>query len=225
MPTTATLRLARRQIADSRRRTLAFGALFAGVAYIQPVAYRHTYPTIAERQQFARSFADDKAIRLFYGVPHDLLSVGGYTSWRVGAVLAVIAAVWAMLAAAGALRGEEDARRSETELARVGSGSITTPAGYLGFVFLVFVLVLSLFACSQVAAARGEELEGRLETVLAGALSRARWLGARLIVATAGASVPSRARAGDGGDRRGDGGSRGAAADAARPAGRELSDR
>jgi len=402
MPATATLRLARRQIVDSRRRTLAFGALFAGVAYIQPVAYRRTYPTIAERQQFARSFADDKAIRLFYGVPHDLLSVGGYTSWRVGAVLAVIAAVWAMLAAAGALRGEEDARRAETvlalpisrasalaaalgsiagqaaaliallfgglvaaglpaapsaylaltvgsmipvfvgvgavasqlagtrrravelsagclalafamrvaadtvggvgwlrwlsplgwveqlrafahpapavlvlpaaaagllltaairlerrrdlgtgilggsdshlprlfglrspvgfalrgelpaltawlvgvgsfaviigtisesvsaagispalrrELARVGSGSITTPAGYLGFVFLVFVLVLSLFACSQVAAARGEELEGRLETVLAGALSRARWLGARLIVATAGAVI------------------------------------
>jgi ABC-2 type transport system permease protein len=401
VPTAASFRLARRQLADGRRRTLAFGALFAGVAYIQPVAYRHTYPTTAQRAGFARSFADDKAIRLFYGVPHDLLSVGGYTSWRVGAVLAVIAAVWGILTAV-ALRGEEDAGRAETilalpvsrarllaasleaiavqavalvgllfgglvaaglpvgssaflaiavgsvipvfvgvgavasqlastrrravelsagcltlafaarvvadtvgglswlrwlsplgwveqlrafahpvpavlvlpaaaaglllaaavrlarqrdlgtgmlgtsdsrsprrwglrsqvgfavrselpaltawlagigsfaliigiisksvtaagispalrrELARVGSGSITTPAGYLGFVFLIFVLVLSLFACAQIAAIRGEELEGRLETMLSGALSRGRWLTARLTVAAAAAAM------------------------------------
>jgi ABC-2 type transport system permease protein len=397
-------RLAWRQVADSRPRTLAFGALFAGVAYLQPVAYRHTYPTIADRKQFAHSFADDKAIRLFYGVPHDLLTVGGYTAWRVGAVLAVIAGVWALLAAAGALRGEEDALRSETvlalpvsrnsllgaalaaiavqataliavllvgliaaglpaassaflavtvgsaavvfagvgavasqlvasrrravelsagalalafalrvvadtvsgagwlrwlsplgwveqmrgfahpapivlvlpiaagglliaaamriarardlgtgtlsftgsrpsrltglgspgafalrselpalgawaagigsfaliigmisksvsaagispalrrELARVGSGSVTTPAGYLGFVFLIFILVLSLFACSQIGAARGEEVEGRLETLLAAALGRARWLTARLMVAVTAAAFLS----------------------------------
>ncbi len=404
MPARPAARLARRQIADSRRRTLAFGGLFAVVAYIQPVAYRHTYPTIAEREGFARSFAGDKAIRLFYGVPHDLLSVGGYTAWRVGATLAVIAAVWATLAAAGALRGEEDARRAETvlalpvsrasllaaalgaitvqaaalialvfaglvaaalpagpsaflalavgsvipvfvgvgalasqlmdtrrramelsagaialafavrvvadtvtgaarlrwlsplgwveqlrafaqpapwvlvlpvatgavliaaamrierhrdqgtgllstsdsrpprlaglhsltgftvrselpaltawmagvapfalvlgvisesvngagispalrrELARVGSGSVTTPAGYLGFVFLIFVLVLSLFACSQIGAARTEELDGRLETMLAAPLSRARWLTDRLTVATVFAALLS----------------------------------
>ena len=397
-------RLARRQVAGGRRRTLAFGALFAGVAYLQPVAYRHTYPTVADREQFAHSFADDKAIRLFYGVPHDLLTVGGYTAWRVGAVLAVIAGVWALLAAAGALRGEEDALRAETvlalpvsrnnllgaalaaiavqataliallltglvaaglppassaflalsvgsampvfvgvgalasqlagsrrravewsagvlalafalrvvadtvsgtgwlrwlsplgwveqmrafahpatvvlvlpiaaggllivaamriartrdlgtgalsssasrssrptglrspegfalrselpalvawaagigplaliigmisksvsaagisptlrrELARVGSGAVVTPAGYLGFVFLIFVLVLSLFACSQIGAARSEEVEGRLETLLAAALGRGRWLTSRLIVAAAAAAFLS----------------------------------
>ncbi|MGZ4177391.1 MAG: polyketide antibiotic transporter [Solirubrobacteraceae bacterium] len=392
------LLLVRRQLADHRRRTLAFGALFAGVAYIQPAAYRHAYPTLASRESFARTFGGDKAIRLFYGVPHDLLTIGGYTAWRVGAVLAVVAGIWGLVAAAGALRGEEDALRAETvlalpvdrtgtlgaaltalavqaavilfvlwgallaaglpapqsaflaiavgstipvfigigalasqlvatrrravelaagclalafatrvladtaggvgwlrwlspmgwveemrpfahpapavlalpaaagaaliaaslsiarrrdvgtavwqshdarlprrwglgspegfalrseavpllwwligigtfaaligmisksvsaggippalrrELARVGGGTVTTPAGYLGFTFLIFVLVLGLFACSQVSAARTEELEGRLETMLAAALGRARWLAGRLLVAAA----------------------------------------
>lgn len=393
----AMLRLWRHEIAAHRRRTSAFAALFAGVAYLQPVAYRHAYPSLAARESFARSFGGDKAIRLFYGVPHDLLSVGGYTAWRVGAVLAVVCAIWGIVAAAGALRGQEDDLRAETilalpvdrasllgaamcgvgaqasvlmlvlwaslvagrlpagpsafltitvgsvglvfvgvgalasqvtgtrrrtvelsaavlglafavrvladtaagvawlrwlsplgwadearafahpapavlalpvltgiallasslwiarrrdvgvglwqahdsrgahtrglglpeafalrselaavawwtagvggfglllgmvsksvsgagispalrrELERVGAGSVTTPSGYLGFVFLMFVLALSLCACSQLGAARGEELEGRLETMLAGALGRSRWLRARLTVAT-----------------------------------------
>ncbi len=391
-------RLWRREIAAHRRRTIAFGALFAFVAYLQPVAYRHAYPTTASREGFARSFGNDKAIRLFYGVPHDLLSVGGYTAWRVGAVLAVVAGIWGLVATATALRGEEDGRRTETvlalpvsrksvlgaaltaiaaqacvlmaalwtalvagrlpvgpsafltltvaatalvfvgvgalasqvagsrrgavelsaaaltlafalrvlgdtvsgagwlswlsplgwteqarafahpapavlalsavtgaalitaalrlarrrdvgvglwhghdsrdahwwglrrpeafalrseltalawwltgigsfalligmvsksvsgaglspslkrELARVGAGSVATPAGYLGFVFLIFVLVVSLCACALLGAAREEETEGRLETMVAGALGRGRWLRARLTVAAA----------------------------------------
>ena len=390
-------RLCRREIAAHRRRTITFAALFAGVAYLQPTAYRHAYPTIASREGFARSFGNDKAIRLFYGAPHDLLTVGGYTAWRVGAVLAVVAAIWGLLATASALRGEEDARRTETvlalpvsrssllgaaltatgvqgaillaalwaalvagslpvgasafltitvgavalvfvgvgalasqvvgtrrgavelsaaalalafglrvlgdtvtgagwlgwlsplywteqarafahpapavlglsavtgavlitaalriarrrdigvglwethdsrdphpwglrlpeafalrseltalawwmvgiggfalligmisksvsgaglspalrhELARAGAGSVATPAGYLGFVFLIFVLVLSVCACSLLGAARDEELDGRLETMVAGVLGRGRWLRARLAVAT-----------------------------------------
>jgi ABC-2 type transport system permease protein len=111
------LRLAARQLADGRRLTLSFGLLFALVAYVQPVAYRHSYPTIADRLTFARSFGSDTAIRLFYGAPHDLLSVGGYTAWRVGAVLALLAGAWAAVATTRALRGEEDAGRSESLLA------------------------------------------------------------------------------------------------------------
>jgi len=69
------------------------------------------------------------------------------------------------------------------ELAKFGAGSVSTPRGYVGFVFLFFVLVASLFAAAQVSAMRGEELSGRLETVLAQAVSRRGWLGARLGVA------------------------------------------
>ena len=52
--------------------------LFGIYAYIQPVGYRDAYKTLAERIGFARSFGDNTAIRLFYGEPHDLLTVSGY---------------------------------------------------------------------------------------------------------------------------------------------------
>ena len=73
------------------------------------------------------------------------------------------------------------------ELARFGAGSILTPSGYLSFVFVFFVLAVSLFLCAQAGAARQEEAEGRLETLLALPLSRASWLSGRLAIALAGA--------------------------------------
>ncbi len=108
---------ARRAFRDARVRTIAFGYLFALYAYIQPVGYRHAYPTVSDRLGFARSFADNKAIRLFYGEPHDLLTVSGYAAWRVGGTLAIVAAVFGLLAAVRALRTEEDAGRMELVLA------------------------------------------------------------------------------------------------------------
>ena len=72
---------------------------------------------------------------------------------------------------------------------KLGGGSLTTPAGAIGFYFLLFVLVISLFACSQVAAARREEGDERLETLLAQPVSRRRWLAGRVALAAAGAAA------------------------------------
>ena len=58
--------LARRAFRDARTRTIAFGYLFAAYAYIQPVGYRHAYPTLSDRLAFAHSFASNDALRLFY---------------------------------------------------------------------------------------------------------------------------------------------------------------
>ncbi len=71
---------------------------------------------------------------------------------------------------------------------KVGGGSITTPTGYVGLLFLFFVLAVSLFACSQIAAARREEADERLETLLALPSSRRRWLAGRLALAAVGRS-------------------------------------
>jgi polyether ionophore transport system permease protein len=109
-------RLVTLAIAQDRRKTIGFAALFAVMAYIQPVAYRHAYSTLAERQAFAHSFAGNKALLVFYGEPHDLLTVGGYSAWRVGGTLALVAAFWALLAATGKLRGDEEAGRTELVL-------------------------------------------------------------------------------------------------------------
>ncbi len=74
----------------------------------------------------------------------------------------------------------------QRQLDKLGAGSITTASGYLSFTFLFFVLVVSLFACAQVGAARHEEADGRLETMLALAVARRSWLAGRLALAAAG---------------------------------------
>src|SRR5690242_10094256 len=85
------------------------------------VGYRDTYPTAAERERFAAAFGDNVALRLFYGLPHDLATVAGYVEFRVVGILSVFLAAWAVFAAVRALRGEEDAGRFELILAAPGA--------------------------------------------------------------------------------------------------------
>jgi ABC-2 type transport system permease protein len=109
--------VARRSFADARIRTAAFASLFAVIAYIQPIGYGQAYPKLADRIAFASSFGDNMAVRLLYGQPRDLLTVGGYSAWRVGGTLAIFAAVWGLLGAVRALRAEEETGRMELVLA------------------------------------------------------------------------------------------------------------
>ncbi len=111
--------LAARTFRGSRLLTVVFGYLFAVYSFIEPVAYRRAYPRQADRLAFARSFGPNTGIRLFYGQPHDLLTVTGYAAWRVGGTLAIAAAAFGMLIATAALRGEEDNGRTELVLAGV----------------------------------------------------------------------------------------------------------
>ncbi len=111
--------IARRAFADSKIRTIGFAYLFAAIAYIQPVGYRDAYPKLSDRIAFAHSFGGNSAVRLFYGTPYDLLTIGGYTAWRVGGTLVIFAAAWGTLAAVRAMRTEEDAGRAELMLAGI----------------------------------------------------------------------------------------------------------
>ena len=109
--------LVKRTFRDARVRTIAFAYVFAVYSWLQPEGFRKTYPTVADRIAFAHSFAGNDAIRLFYGYPYDVMTVGGYTAWRVGGTLALAAAVFGVLAAVRALRTEEEAGRTELVLA------------------------------------------------------------------------------------------------------------
>ncbi len=109
--------LFRRAFLDARTRTIAFAYVFAVYSWLESAAYRSTYPTQADRIDFARSFAGNDAIRLFYGFPYDVVTVGGYSAWRVGGTLALAAAAFGVLAAVRAFRTEEDAGRTEIVLA------------------------------------------------------------------------------------------------------------
>ena len=82
-------------------------------------------------------------------------------------------------------------KQLQREIAKLGSGSIATSKGYLGFVFVILVLAVSLFACSQVGAARSEEAGGQLETLFALKVGRHGWLTGRLLLAAGAAAVIS----------------------------------
>jgi ABC-2 type transport system permease protein len=133
--------LVRRALRDARTRTLAFAYLFAIYAYIQPAGFRHTYPTLPDRLAFAHGFAGNDALRLFYGYPYDVVSVGGYSAWRVGGTLAIAAAVFGVLAAVRALRTEEDTGRLELVLA----GTVARRTAYLASLAAIATGVLALW--------------------------------------------------------------------------------
>jgi len=110
---------------------------------------------------------------------------GTLLAWAVGSCVfgVIIGTVSTSIASAGLSSG---LRR---QLHKLGSISITSPAGYIALTFLFFALAFSLFAVSHVAAARREESEQRLETLLAMPVSRRRWLAGRLLLAGATAAT------------------------------------
>jgi ABC-2 type transport system permease protein len=110
--------LFRQALRDSRTRTLSFGILFAFAVGVQGPTYNATYDTLAERMELARTFGSNTGTRLLYGMPHDLLTTGGWISWRLG-VLPIVAALWGLFGAVRALRTEEESGRQELVLAGI----------------------------------------------------------------------------------------------------------
>jgi ABC-2 type transport system permease protein len=137
--------VARRAFADARTRTISFALLFFFASAASVLGYRSAYPTRADRIEFARSFGDSKAVRLLYGVPHDLLTVGGYAGWRLVGSLSIFAALWGVLAAVRALRAEEEAGRREFVLAGVVSRHAAFGAALVAIAGGVVVLWVALF--------------------------------------------------------------------------------
>jgi ABC-2 type transport system permease protein len=111
--------LFRRAFLDARIRTVVFAYAFGVYAWLQATGYKKTYPTELDRLAFAHSFATNDAIRLFYGYPYNVVTVGGYSAWRVGGTMAIVAAVFGVLAAIRALRAEEESGRAELVLSGI----------------------------------------------------------------------------------------------------------
>jgi len=132
--------LVRRAFADARTRTIAFAYVFAAYGWLQAKGYHSAYPTLADRMAFARTFAGNDAIRLFYGYPYDVVTIGGYAAWRVGGTLALAAAAFGVLAAVRALRTEEEAGRAEIVLAGTVSRMIAFTSSMIAIALGVAIL-------------------------------------------------------------------------------------
>jgi hypothetical protein len=172
-----------RAFADARTRTISFALLFLFASAAAVVGYRSAYPTRADRLEFARSFGDTKAVRLLYGVPHDLLTVGGYAGWRLVGSLSIFAGLWGVLAAVRALRAEEEAGRQELVLA----GAVGRRAAFLAALAAIaagaFLLWLALLVGVLTAwpglggsAYLALAIVSPLPVFVVSARSRARWL-------------------------------------------------
>ncbi len=103
------------------RRAIRSGALWGSVfgvyVYSSASSYAGAYPTLASRQQFARSYGTNVGIRALIGPARHLDTAAGFTAWRCVGVLALVGAVWGLLTGTRLLRGEEDAGRWEVLLA------------------------------------------------------------------------------------------------------------
>ncbi|MGZ4409329.1 MAG: polyketide antibiotic transporter [Gaiellaceae bacterium] len=141
----------RRTLADARIRDVTFALFLLLFAFVNPIGYRHSYPTLADRVAFARGFGTNKAVELFYGVPHELLTTGGFTAWRFGGFAVVITAIWGVVAAVRGLRGEEDAGRQELVLA----GAVRRRTAYLAVVGALGVAIVLLWLAMFAGLAAG----------------------------------------------------------------------
>ena len=110
---------------------------------------------------------------------------GTLVAWIVG--MGTFAVVVGLLSTSFTAKNIPETLRAQ--LAKLGGASLTTPAGAIGFYFLLFTVVISLYACSQVSSARLEESEQRLETLFALSVSRTSWLAGRLGLAVGGAGA------------------------------------
>jgi polyether ionophore transport system permease protein len=161
-------------IRGERVRMAVMTAIAVLYALANVVGYRQAYPTRASREEFARAFSDNIALRLFYGIPHDLASVGGYVEFRAMGMIGILGAAWMVFAAVRALRGEEESGCFELILAgtigRGGALAAVLAALALECAFLYVVLAVVLLAS---ATAPGDMTAGESLLVAAGSLGPA----------------------------------------------------
>jgi ABC-2 type transport system permease protein len=96
-----------------RRSSLAWIAGLALTGAITAVGYQRAYPTQAERDVLGSTIAANPAFQALYGRAVALGTLDGFTTWRVGGLLVVLAAAWGLTAATRLLRGEEESGRGE----------------------------------------------------------------------------------------------------------------
>jgi ABC-2 type transport system permease protein len=84
-------------------------------------------------------------------------------------------------AAGSAIRGAQGLEEAIQRLGATTSGA----ASYLGFVFVVAAVLMSIAVAGQIAGVRNEEASGHLDNLLVRPVARWRWLGVRLAAAFA----------------------------------------
>jgi ABC-2 type transport system permease protein len=171
--------IARLTVRQVRRGALIVAAVCAGMSAIVAVQYRTTFEGSLD-QSGLQALVENPAIRILFGPPVALDNAGGFTVWRTGTPLLILASVWILLASTRITRGEEEAGRLDFLLAgrlrmfgvvlrsmaaiagaalvisaAVGAGLIaagTDATGALVYAAAVLGVTLTFAACAMLAA-------------------------------------------------------------------------
>lgn len=99
-----------------RRSTLAVSIGVAALLVLEALAFEETYPDAASREALAL-WGRDPGIRILSGPATAVETVGGFVVWDAGLYLLLILSAWSLTTATRVLRGDEDAGRSDVQLA------------------------------------------------------------------------------------------------------------
>lgn len=133
-----------------RRSTAVVAAVCGGMTALVAGQYRGLDGALSAESLTA--LAENPAIRTLFGPPVGLDTVGGFTVWRTGTVLAVLVGIWAALTATRLTRGDEESGRWDLLLA----GRLPLPS----LVVRVQAVVLVASVVVGVAGALGLLLAG-----------------------------------------------------------------
>ena len=139
----AVTRLAVRQV---RRGAFVVLTVAVGMSTLVAATYARTVGGALDPGALA-ALARNPAIRTLFGEPAALDTVGGFTVWRTGTVLAVLLSTWGLLATTRITRGEEEAGRWDLLLA----GRLS-PTAVLGRHLAVLTAAMTLTGAALAAA-------------------------------------------------------------------------
>src|SRR3990170_2238359 len=94
-------------IRDSRLAFIIAAGLLGGMALVMGVAVSSVFPSPASRLEVDKLIGSMPASMVnLFGKPEKLGTLGGYMSWKYGAVFALGTALWSILALSSTLAGE-----------------------------------------------------------------------------------------------------------------------
>jgi ABC-2 type transport system permease protein len=162
-------------IRQIRRGASIIAVVCAGMSAIVATQYQTTFEGSID-QSGLRALAENPAIRILFGPPVALDDAGGFTVWRTGTPVLVLASVWILLVATRITRGEEDAGRCDLLL-----------AGRLRMVDVVVRCLIAVAGCAVlIGAAVGASLVAVGTDATGAVVYAAAIVGVTLTFATAG---------------------------------------
>ena len=164
---------------DSRLSFLIAAGMFGGLALFMGAAISQVFPTPQARQEVDKLIGSMPASMVnLFGKPVGLGTLGGYMTWKYGALFTLGAALWSILALTGALAGE--ARRGSLEFVAVttfGKRRIALEKLFAHLTVVGLSLVIVAVAVTYSSNAFGDVALGDAIPPL-GAIGFAVWIGA-----------------------------------------------